>query len=307
MGGDVIAIVLAQLSGSRWPTPVVFSFGWVGYAFKQIALVFGSNRLLLLSDVSALVINGRTGHVRPNRSWILGRLLRDYESRYWMKSEVADELDSTLKTEGKAKVGLCISLFTATTNRGNQNFTTELEQGGEPAIEPRWDALWILGYFVAFLQLCIAANQWGLWGQWQDFLMTDCGTVLSFLAGSVSQWRQERWSCRRLSHDATYILMRRDSPQNALVIFAKPGSLNLEDLAASTEAVEVSAWTKLTMSIQLIPWVALLITADGLEIRTWFLVLIGGLGMLYTILAAVAPRTPENWEFSWNWSGIILV
>ncbi|KAI4209267.1 MAG: hypothetical protein LQ351_007767 [Letrouitia transgressa] len=188
-----------------------------------------------------------------------------------MKSEVADELDSMLKTEGKAKVGLCISLFTATTNRRNQKITIELEQGGEPAIEPRWDALWILGYFVAFLQLGIAAIPWGLWGQWQDFLMTACGTVLPFLASSVSQWRRERWSCRRLSHDATYILMRRDSPQNALVIFAKPGGLNLEDLAASTEAVEVSAWTKLTMSIQLILWVALLITADELEIRTWFL------------------------------------
>ena len=43
-------------------------------------------------------------------------------------------------------------------------------------------------------------------------------------------------------------------------------------------------------------WVALLLIADGLEVRTLVLVLTGGVGILYTIIAAVAPRTPENWR-----------
>lgn len=295
VGSDVIAIALAQLTGSRWPTPVVFSFGWVAYAFKQIALVFGHNHLLIPTDIPSLVINGKSGYARTNQSWILGRMLRDFENGHWMHSKIGSELQAMLMKEGRPKAGICISLFNMTSDKDMPKTAVEFEGRGEPAIEPKCDTLWKLGYVVAFLQLGMAAIPWGLWGNWEVFVATAFGTVLSFLAGSMHQWRRERWSCRRLSRNATYVITRGNGAQHALVIFAKPGSLNLEDFAASTEAVRVSPWTKLMAGAQLILWVALLVTVDGLDSQTWFLILIGALGMLYTILAAVAPRKPENW------------
>ena len=297
VGGDIIAIALAQLTGSHWywPTPVVFSFGWVAYAFKQIATIFGHSRLLTPTDVPSVVINGRSGYARSNSSWILGRLLRDFENGYWMDRGIRAELQKMLDSEGKPKAGLCISLFNATSDKDIPESVTELEKGGEPATEPKRDALWKLGYLVAFLQLSIAAIPWAMWREWEVFVVTAAGTILSFLAGSVGQWRRERWCCRRLSGNGTYVITRGNGAQHALLIFAKRGSLNFEDLATSIEAIDMPVWTKLVALGQLILWIALLITVDGLESQTWFLIWIGGLGMLYTTFVALAPRKPESW------------
>ncbi len=141
----------------------------------------------MTTDVPSLVINGKNGYVRSNQSWILGRWLRDYETKYWMRSEVEFKLQELLKAEGRAKAGLCISLFTASSDEEMPKNTQKLEKGDEPAVEPQWDALWMLGYVVALLQVGIAAIPWALWDQWQVFLLTACGTVLSLSAGSMAQ------------------------------------------------------------------------------------------------------------------------
>ena len=295
VGGDTITVALAQLSGSKWPTPAVFSFGWIAYAFKQTAMVFGYNRLLVHTDVPSTVINGRTGYARSNSSWILGRLLRDFENGHWMSDNIRKELPSMLIRENKPKAGLCISLFKATSDKDEPKDLTVLAKGGEPAIEPQLDLLWIAGYVVALLQLGIAAIPWGMWGEWEVFAVTVMGTALSFWAGSIPQWRKERWRCRRVTKDSTYILTRGNGSQHALVIFAERGSLNFEDLAAATETIDVSSWTKLLSLCQLFCWIALLVTVDGLESHTWFLIAIGGIGMLYTILATAIPRKPSSW------------
>ena len=274
VGGDIIAIALAQLTGSHWywPTPGVFSFGWVAYAFRQIATVFGHSRLLIPTDEPSVVINGRSGYARSNSSWILGRLLRDFENGYWMDGGIRAELQKMLNIDCKPKAGLHISLFNATSDKDIPESVTEFEKGGEPATEPKRDALWKLGYFVAFLQLTIAAIPWGIWREWEIFVVTVAGTVLSFSAGSIGQWRRERWCCRRLSGNGIYVITRGNGAQHALLIFAKRGCLNFEDLATSMKAIDVPVSTKLVALGQLILWIALLITADGLESRTWFLI-----------------------------------
>ena len=298
VGGDLITVALAQLTGSHWywPTPVVFSFGWVAYAFKQTTLVFGHNRLLIPTDVPSLAINGRSGYHRTNSSWILGRLLRDYENGSWGAPQVHKDLHEMLKGEGKPKSGLCISLFNATSDKPIPAAPNELEKGGEPATEPKLDWWWISSYIVAFMQFGIAAIPWGIWGEWEIFMVTAFGTLLSFSAGSFQQWRRERWSCRRVNEKGgTYILTRGNGAQHALLIVAKQGSLNLEDLAASTEEIQLSISARVMALIQLVLWIALLVTVDGLENHTWFLIAVGALGMFQTALVSAAPRTPESW------------
>ncbi|CAM6003689.1 unnamed protein product [Sphagnum balticum] len=78
IGGDVIQKAIAQLSGD-YLVPVAFSFGWVAYSFSTLMSIVGDGRLMPLPDYPAKVINAGSGYSRENRSWILGRLLRDFE------------------------------------------------------------------------------------------------------------------------------------------------------------------------------------------------------------------------------------
>ncbi|KAL9118923.1 MAG: hypothetical protein Q9187_004524 [Circinaria calcarea] len=112
VGGDVIQTSLAQLTGDRVPAPVVFSFGWVAYAFIAIAAVVGDNRLLRKSDTSALLINGSNGFTRSNKSWIIGRILRDFETGHWMGESTRKAVQELLKKSNDTpKTGLCVSFF----------------------------------------------------------------------------------------------------------------------------------------------------------------------------------------------------
>ncbi len=90
IGGDVVQRAIAQLFGiyiqpcrngpRLYLTPVAFSFGWVGYAFTSLASVISDKQLIPSEpDCPSIVINCSTGYGRTNRSWLLGRILRDQE------------------------------------------------------------------------------------------------------------------------------------------------------------------------------------------------------------------------------------
>lgn len=267
-----------------------------------MALVVGDDRLLRRTDLPSVVINRRSGSIRNNESWILGRILRDFESGYWMDNKVKKKLYDVLQEEGKPKVGLCVSFFeakghTSSRFRSSKNFTlgaTEKVEAGEPATEPTRDLLWWAGYVVAALQLLIAAIPCIVWNEWQALLITICGTTMAFFTASLPEWRRERWAARRLEREKTLILTRGNGAQHALIVFGRVGSLDLEDLASSTEAKTVPPKTKAFFSIMVVLWVSLLVTVNGLGVHSWFLIAVGGIGMLYTVIVAGSARRPEN-------------
>jgi hypothetical protein len=60
-------------------TPVVFSFGWVSYAFTTLKTAAGGETLMPVSTAqNVVVMEGKSGHTRSNTSWVIGRLWRDY-------------------------------------------------------------------------------------------------------------------------------------------------------------------------------------------------------------------------------------
>ena len=144
VGGDVLQRTIAQLAGdARLPTPVVFSFCWLAYTFMALLSVVGDKGLMPATpDLQSVVVNADYGHARTNQSWILGRILRDFES-YWMPSDVRKELDEMLKKSKSPKAGLCISVF-------------EADPAKEAGLAHR-DLLWKAGYAIAISQLIIAA------------------------------------------------------------------------------------------------------------------------------------------------------
>lgn len=295
VGGDVVQIQLAQLTGSRWLTPAAFSFGWLAYSFMYLAAIVGGREITPDTDVSAIVINGITGYSRDIQNWMLGRLLTDFESGYWMTEKIRSELARVRKTGGESKAGLVVSFFEATSDKKYPDNELELRKGGVPATEPKRGFVWYFGWLVILIQLGIAAIPWAIWREWEVFLVTGCANILSVFTASLAVWRKERWSCRRLDKEATYIITRGNGAQHAIVIFAKPGSLNLEDLATMGGSDKYGFFFQLWTAFQLVLWVALLITVDGWEHHTWFLVAVGSVGMIYAIIAATAPKRPDQW------------
>ena len=292
IGGDVIQRAIAQLAGDdTLPTPVVFSFGWVAYTFTSLLSAVGDKRLMPAApDVQSIVINTSYGHARSNQSWILGRVLRDYE-RHWMPSAVRRELKAVLAKAQSPRAGLCISVFEADPER--------------PAGRASRDMLWWTGYLVATIQLVVAAVPWIIWQDWRIFVVTVAGTILAFISASLPQWRLERWACRRYAND-TICLTQGNGAQHALVIISKGQGLHLEDLANANIAGNLAVTTGPAVVIITVLWVCLLITVSGIHDHTWFLIAVGALGMLYTVVVAGAPRRPEAFGIPLKYVGVYV-
>ncbi|KAK9427359.1 hypothetical protein V1505DRAFT_388864 [Lipomyces doorenjongii] len=300
LGGDVVGRALAQLAGSAL-TPVAFSFGWVSFAITAVVSAIGENKLMPLPDCACKVINGRTGYVRDNSSWIIGRIVRDFES--WMDGgrrngpirthlcEMLDqrwEKDKTVmekKEPGSGRyvarpsqAGLCVSLYKA--DRARPGY-------------PGYDFAYFIGFATSVLQLGIAAIPCGIFGDWGILLVTASGMVLSFATGSLSQWSKEKWACRRNS-EKTVVLTRGNGSQHAIVVMGDGKGLDLEDLAAGP-----TNWSFF------LPRILLLITAAGIRQNTWFLLSIGGIGILRNIFVAGWRRFPEAFGVPLTPAGVI--
>ncbi|KAJ6014884.1 hypothetical protein N7540_009475 [Penicillium herquei] len=297
LGGDVINRALAQLAGSGI-CPVAFSFGWVAYAISAVSAAVGENRLMPEPDCTCKVINAKSRYERENTSWIIGRVVRDFES--WRDPKIGEALDAMLERKWIENQQRAESK-----NPGSGLMTPKPRQGGlcvsiyqagdsKPGHQGRDLAYWS-GLAVAVLQLGIAAIPCGIWGDWAIILITACGIILSFAMGSLPQWTKEKWSCRELKTDKTFVLVRGNGSQHAIVIRCHGRGLDLEDLAAGPLNVDVHTTTSTRVSVIALAflWIALLITASGIQENTWFLLAVGGLGILQNLFAAGQPRNPD--------------
>jgi hypothetical protein len=274
----------------------------------------GENKLMPLPDCACKVINGRTGYVRDNSSWIIGRIVRDFES--WMDdgkpqgrirthlSGMLDQRWENDKRKAEAKMagsgkdvarptqaGLCVSIYKA--DRARPGY-------------PGYDLVYFIGFATSVVQLGIAAIPCGVFGDWGILLVTASGILLSFVTGSISQWSREKWACRRNS-EKTVMLSKGNGSQHAIVIIGDDKGLDLEDLAAGPTNVDVSAsyTTRISVTLLAAIWILLLITAAGLKQHTWLLLAIGGIGILQNIFVAGWRRFPKAFGVPLNFETVI--
>lgn len=211
------------------------------------------------SDVgTSLVVGLRSGHARTTRSWLLSRLLRD----------VTDDIDKQLKTEQphtppsqtsaplkpgqKAWEALRVSIYDV-----------------EPLPKPAIDLVWLSGPITITLQLIVAMIPWILYEDWSAFVITGCGTCLALIAASLPQWRAEKYAAPRTGGD-TITLTEGNGSRHAIVIRSSPGNgYDLEILARSTRVVRSSLYTRVTVAILAVLWIALLVSVAGLKLHTW--------------------------------------
>ncbi|RYO97442.1 hypothetical protein DL765_011186 [Monosporascus sp. GIB2] len=289
IGGDIVQKAVAQLSGRRI-TFVVFSFGWVSYAFNSLMSAFGDGSLMPDPDVTCEVITISSGIKKSSNSWTLGRLLRDLEREVnnfatW-NEEVGDDdtpgdfIETTdpkrmCKTVGENTASLLITICTAQPGAG----------------VPKKDGFFGLYLFIAFLQLIVSAIPTILWGNWSIIFLTALGTVLAVVTASLKEWRLEKYQARRHSKQ-TYAITRGNGHRHVFII--EPGiqdgstgkypGLYLDDLAGAVRKAD--DWTRLKSVILAVAWIWYLIMAGGLKENTWFLLAVGMLGMVQNVYAA---------------------
>jgi hypothetical protein len=86
--------------------------------------------------------------------------------------------------------------------------------------------------------------------------------------------------------------MRGNGHRYAMILLCSKSAWDLETLATVTsDSLPETSWCLICLAIL---WICLLISVSGLQSHTWFLLLIGGLGMLQNVYVASAPRKPET-------------
>ena len=250
IGGDVVQKALAQLSGGYF-VPVTFSFGWVAYSFSALLAVFGDGRIMPLPECSSIVVNASNGYARTNHSWVLSRLLRDFEE--------------------PCNWALRVAVFEAKAHSSCR------------------DWIWYSGIATMIVQFVLAVIPFICQGNWVILMVTFVGTVLALCDGALPQWRSEKWSGRLESHK-TVSLTRGNGSQHVMVIISGGKTIDVEDLASSR--VEILHHTRSFLTVFALLRLVLLITVSGLSQDAWYLLAIGGLGMVQNVIAAAAVRSP---------------
>ncbi|SJL12717.1 uncharacterized protein ARMOST_16148 [Armillaria ostoyae] len=265
IGGDVVLKALAQLTGRSF-TPIAFSFGWVSYSFNTLMSVLGDGRLVPAPDYPAKVINAENGYKRDSKSWVLGRLLRDFER------PLGD------------KVGLSVTVFEA----------VEADLAGVPSI----DLWWYSGLVVIVIQLAVAAIPCAHHGNWSILFITAAGTMLALITGALPQWRREKWACRRKAKKV-FCVTGGNGTRYVMVILGRKVGLDLEDLAAAEsprmrrrgkDDNSAFVYTQIACLLLATLWIIILITVTALKEDTWYLLGVGGLGMVQNVLVAGTER-----------------
>ena len=293
VGGDTVQKAVAQMTGGRHAvfTPVVFSFGWVAYAVGTISTAVGDAIFLPNPEHGGYVINVGSakdqaeaigsGDRRENRSWLLGRLIRDL----------------TLKIEGKIGVNPDVSLIIVV-----YKIAPSPVSQGNKQLHPKKDWLWWSFAWAIPLQLGIGCVPWILHGDWSVFLITATGNLLATLTASLPSMRNVQY---RKASRQSYALTRGNGHKYVFIV--RPDSYRvderdegdtvnasslpfLDEIAVNIQRADINARSLSVVFAVL--WVMLLIAVGGLKSGTWYLFGAGTIGMVFNIMTSSMPRDP---------------
>jgi hypothetical protein len=277
IGGDIVQTAIAQLTGHKLRVlgtknhslsiaPVAFSFGWVAFGFSTLLGVVGDMRLMPTADHESICVTSSNGFVRTTRSWVLGRLLRDHETRH--------EVDARPRDQGGRGESIRIDVFYLLPARG-----------------PSLDLVWWTGWLVILAQFGIAAVPWALYGDWGVMLVTFAGTFLAAITCAMPQWAAEKWAGGLLKREKVVCLTGGNGHLHVIVLIGATGAWDLESMCTGKAVAprQETRWIALVLAVL---WTFLIISVSGLKENTWFLIGIGGLGMLQNVFAAGTRRRP---------------
>ncbi|KAJ6594583.1 hypothetical protein B0H19DRAFT_850245, partial [Mycena capillaripes] len=266
IGGDVVQSALAQLVGYPVLTPVALSFGCVAYSFSAILSAVGAGSILPQPDIDIECINAKSNYSRPVKSWVLARLYRDLTP-------------PPLKTP---RGGLSLLFF---------------KTSPSPPGMRSCDWVYYLGVLVIVFQLGVACIPGVIQGNWVILVITAGGMLLVQLTARLPQWHDEMWAARTLKKNDSEVvcLTAGNGSAHVLVVKSEGCGLKLEDLANGR--IVPSRLTGAASVLLGFGWIAHLMTVQGVENDGWYLLAIGGVGMLQNIVSAGARRKPSALGF----------
>ncbi|KAK5100976.1 hypothetical protein LTS08_004582 [Lithohypha guttulata] len=262
VGADVISTALNQFGGHTF-RPIAFSFGWVAYAYTFLLKTAGRLKLEPDPDFPHILVNCRNGYIVENGSWLLGRMVKHFD--LWMpaatREKVRELIEHRLATEKERAARLGESPPVQSTQAGLAVTIFEppsrLAQG-----LPSRDRVYWTGIATVILQLGVAAIPWGLFATRRD-------TKKSFA------------------------LTEGNGSQHVIIIIGNGRGLDLQDLASNV-TIDQGHYLSLALAFGMVLlWTALLITTSGMKSHTWYLLAVGGIGMLQNIYVAGARRKPD--------------
>lgn len=196
-------------------------------------------------DYPVTVVGAKSGHVRENHSWVIGRLLRDFE-----QAQAAPRVDKN----SPRYEALRVSVFQV--------------DGKRKAGVPARDWVWYSGFAVILIQVVISAIPFIVYHDWAPILITTSGTTLAFIQGSLRQWREEKWAAPTTG-GWTVSLSRGNGSRGVMVILGGNHGLDLEMLAGRTWTTKSPVYNRVVVSVMALLWLMLLICVAGLEANSW--------------------------------------
>lgn len=173
LGGDIIQKAVAQMTGPEhyYFTPVAFSLGWASYAFNSVAYALGDGIFLPAPEFPATVISIGSGDRRENRSWVIGRLLRDLEILIERECKNPRELDS----------GLVVTVFKA--QAGTESYRPR---------RPKKDKIWFWFGITLLVQFSVSIVPGILYQNWYILIISVAGNLLATFNASLGTMRKEK-------------------------------------------------------------------------------------------------------------------
>jgi len=214
---------------------------------------------------------------------------RDRERLAELVMEEASKAELEKREPVEVRIGLRLSVYEA--------ITTKI------AGKPKRDKVWWSGLAIAVIQLSIAIIPCALYKEWIILYVTGLGTILAFLSSTLPQWGLEKWACRRDTWK-TITLTEGNGFKDCIVFLGNGCGLDFEDLATSRRIAKTS--TRLALSALAIAWLVLLVSVAGFSDHTWFLVGVGGIGMIENVMIAGLARKPESFGIHIRYKEVIL-
>lgn len=305
IGGDIVQTALAQTSG-EWFTPVCFSFGWVAYSFTALINIIGEGRLLPQPDYPVKVFNLQSGYTRENKNWVIGRLLRDNEAfvsknhvlgNDGLRISIYDALPaSEARKIGRSQIfGLAVIIV--------QHGIAAIPLG----IDGEWGILLVTAAGTCLALVAGALPQWKAEklpnrqktkksfaltsgnGSRDIMVIHGCGEGLDLEELSASESPRTGRPWEKFPLLSTIV---RDPEGRPL---RRVGSDLQVREARSVWEFPLGFWiTRVVCALQSLCWLALLITVAGLKTNTWYLLLVGGIGMFQNAVLAAVERRPAR-------------
>ena len=147
-----------------------------------------------------------------------------------------------------------------------------------------------LAWSLIAIQFAFATLPLVMYHDASTLVVLSIGTILAFSCGCLPRWREEKWCCRRQAK-GTFCVLTGNGGQHVLVVRGNGIGLNFEDLAGG-RVLKSDSLVLLTF-VQVILWVALLIVIAREDTQSWYLMLVGGIGILQNIIVAGWPQPPS--------------